>query len=159
MVEKTSVEKLAEYKADLLIGGYKSIEEACDVLEAECAAAVKPLKAKMQEILGALTIKADAEGVKNFSSEYGLFCFTNFKKVKVASRAEWFPWVKDHDAWDCMTAHVAKDEVIKRLEEMRETAKQEAEGAGELARYDATEINIPGLEIEDCRTGHIRKAT
>src|SRR5208282_5843458 len=154
MAEKTSVEKLAEYRADLLIGGYKSIEEACDVLEAECAAAVKPLKAKMQEILGALTIKADAEGVKNFSSEYGLFCFTNFKKVKVADRSQWFPWVRDHDAWDCMTAHVAKDEVIKRLEAMRE----EAEDAGEWARGDK-EINIPGLEIEDCRTGHIRKPT
>jgi len=139
MVEKTSVEKLAEYRADLLIGGYKSIEEACDVLEAECAAAVKPLKAKMQEILGALTIKADAEGVKNFSSEYGLFCFTNFKKVKVADRSQWFPWVRDNDAWECMTAHVAKDEVIKLVE-----------ATGEIP---------PGLEIEDCRTGHIRKPT
>lgn len=159
MAEKTSVELLAEYKADKLIGGYKAVEEAKDILTAEYEAQVKPLKEKMQEILGALAIKMDAEGTKNFASEYGTAYFTTVKRIKMKNREQWFAWVRDYDAWDCLTAHVAKEEAAKRLEDLRETARQQAEDAGELARYDPSEITLPGLDIEDYRSVHIRKTT
>ena len=137
---KSSVQKLAEYKADKLIGGYKAIEEARDVLLAEYKAQSKPLEEKMQEILGALGIKMNLEGVQNFKSEYGTSYFTTVKRVKVDNRTDWLDWV--YRGWeqrkDCLTAHVAKDEVIKHAEE--------------------NEGSLPGLEIEDYTSVHIRKA-
>jgi hypothetical protein len=145
---KTSVQKLAEYKADKLIGGYKAIEEALDVLVAEHAAQIKPLKEKMQEILGALGIKMNAEGVQNYKSEYGTSYFTTIKKTKMLDRVAFHQWV--HDKWedrrDCLTAHVAKEEVVKHLEYMRGDAR------------DEKDVEIPGLEIEDYTSVHIRKA-
>ena len=144
--ELTSVQKLAEYKADKLIGGYKAIEEARDVLAAEYKAQAKPLEEKMQEILGALGIKMNAEGVQNFKSEYGTSYFTTIKRVKVTDRAEWLAWVYAdwEDRKDCLTAHVAKDEVVKRSED---------HGVG-----GTTICGVPGLEIEDYTSVHIRKA-
>jgi hypothetical protein len=159
--EQTNVEKLVEYKADKLIGGYKSIEEAVDVLTKEYNEQIKPLKEKMQEILGALGIKMDKEGVKNFPSEYGTAYFTTIKKIKNVDREEFYRWV--HEDWDnrkdCLTAHVAKEETVKHLEEMQEKARAEAEAAGELERLDFSEVVVPGLEIEDYRSVHIRKTT
>ncbi len=159
--ELTAVQKLAEHTAAKLIGGYKAIEEAKDVLTAEYEAQVKPLKEKMQEILGALAIKMDAEGTKNFSSEYGTAYFTTIKTTKMVNRASFYNWV--HDDWerrrDCLTAHVTKEEVVSHLEEMQSKAYEEAVQAGEEARFDASEIVVPGLEIGDLRSVRIRKPT
>ena len=161
MTEKTSVELLAEYKADKLIGGYKAVEEAKDILTAEYEAQVKPLKEKMQEILGALAIKMDAEGTKNFASEYGTAYFTTIKTTKMVDREQFHKWV--HEDWearkDCLTAHVAKEDVVKHLEEMQEKACRAAEEAGELDRFDITEVGVPGLEIGELRSVRIRKTT
>ncbi len=161
MIEKTSVEKLAEYKADKLIGGYRAVEEALDVLTSEYNAQIKPLKDKMQEIIGALGIKLRVEGVKNFASEYGTYYETTIKKTKMLDRDTFHQWV--YNDWDnrkdCLTAHVAKEEVVKHLEEMQAETRAAAEMAGELERYDPTEIALPGLEIEDYTSGHIRKTT
>jgi hypothetical protein len=136
--ELTSVQKLAEYKADKLIGGYKAIEEARDVLAAEYKAHAKPLEEKMQEILGALGIKMNAEGVQNFKSEYGTSYFTTIKRTKMLDRAAFHQWV--YEEWDtrkeCLTAHVSKEEVVAHWE---------------------VEV-VPGLEIEDYTSVHIRKA-
>ena len=158
--ELTSVQKLAEYKADKLIGGYEAIEEARDILVAEHKAQIKPLEEKMQEILGALGIKMNLEGVRNFPSQYGTAHFTTIKRIKNRDRDAWFAWVfADLDnRRDCLTASVAKDEVIKHRDRLREQARAEAEAAGEIARYDPEEINIPGLEIEDYTSVHIRKS-
>jgi hypothetical protein len=136
----TIVQKLAEYKADKLIGGYKAIEEARDVLAAEYKAQTKPLEEKMQEILGALGIKMNLEGVQNFKSEYGTSYFSTIKRVKVNNRGDWLDWVfKDWSLRkDCLTSHVAKEEVVKYAEDFG--------GA------------LPGIEIEDYTSVHIRKA-
>jgi hypothetical protein len=135
--EHTEVERLVGFSADKLIGGYKAVEEARDKLAAEHKVQIKPLEDRMQEIIGALTIKADKEGVKNFSSAYGTFCFTTGRKVKVADVVDWFDWVIESKAWECLTKHVSKDEVLKYADEV----------GGQL----------PGLEIEGFRTGHVRK--
>ena len=135
--EHTEVERLVGFSADKLIGGYKAVEEARDKLAAEHKAQIKPLEDRMQEIIGALTVKADKEGVKNFSSAHGTFCFTTGRKVKVANSESWFAWVIENEAWECLTKHVSKDEVLKHADE----------GDGYL----------PGLEIEGFRTGHVRK--
>ena len=136
--ERTEVQKLAEYNADKLVGGYKAIEEARDVLTAEYKAQIKPLEEKMQEIIGALGIKLAASGQENFKTEYGTYYESTIKRVKVTSRIEWLDWVITNEAWDCLTNHVTKEEVVKAA----------ARFGGEL----------PGVEIEDYTSGHIRKA-
>ena len=136
--ERTEVQKLAEYNADKLVGGYKAIEEARDVLTAEYKAQIKPLEEKMQEIIGALGIKLAASGQENFKTEYGTYYESTIKRVKIISRIEWLDWVITNEAWDCLTNHVTKEEVVKAA----------ARFGGEL----------PGVEIEDYTSGHIRKA-
>jgi hypothetical protein len=136
--ERTEVQKLAEYNADKLVGGYKAIEEARDVLTAEYKAQIKPLEEKMQEIIGALGIKLAASGQENFKTEYGTYYESTIKRVKVTSRIEWLDWVITNEAWDCLTNHVTKEEVVKAA----------VKYGGEL----------PGVEIEDYTSGHIRKA-
>ena len=134
--ELTSVQKLTEYNADKLVGGYKAIEEARDVLTAEYKAQIKPLEDKMQEIIGALGIKLAASGQENFRTEYGTYYESTIKRVKVTGRERWLDWVVDNEAWDCLTNHVAKEEVVKAAERF----------GGEL----------PGVVIEDYTSGHIK---
>jgi hypothetical protein len=136
--ELTEVQKLAEYNADKLVGGYKAIEEARDVLTAEYKAQIKPLEEKMQEIIGALGIKLAASGQENFKTEYGTYYETTIKRVKVTARESWLDWVVANEAWDCLTNHVTKEEVVKAA-----------------ARYGG---ELPGVEIEDYTSGHIRKS-
>ena len=134
--ELTDVQKLSEYNADKLVGGYKAIEEARDVLVAEHKAQIKPLEDKMQEIIGALGIKLAASGQENFRTEYGTYYESTIKRVKVTGRERWLDWVVDNEAWDCLTNHVAKEEVVKAAERF----------GGEL----------PGVVIEDYTSGHIK---
>ena len=137
--ELTEVQKLAEYNADKLVGGYKAIEEARDVLTAEYKAQIKPLEEKMQEIIGALGIKLAASGQENFKTEYGTYYESTIKKVKVINREAWLAWV--YADWnqrkDCLTQNVAKEEVVK-------------------FNYSADQPE--GVEISDYTSGHIRKA-
>lgn len=136
--ELTYVQKLSEYNADKLVGGYKAIEEARDVLVAEHKAQIKPLEEKMQEILGALAIKLAASGQENFKTEYGTYYESTIKRVKVTRRDHWLDWVVANEAWDCLTNHVTKEEVVKAA----------ARFGGEL----------PGVVIEDYTSGHIMKS-
>lgn len=135
--ELTSVQKLTEYEVDKLIGGYKAIEEARDVLVAEHKAQIKPLEEKMQEILGALGIKLSTSGQENFKTVYGTYYESTIKKVRVTDRIRWLEWVVDQQAWECLTSHVTKEEVVKWAQE-----------GGE---------DPPGVEISDYTSGHIRK--
>ena len=136
--ELTAVQKLTEYEVDKLIGGYKAIEEARDVLVAEHKAQIKPLEEKMQEIIGALGIKLSTSGQENFKTVYGTYYESTIKRVKVTGRESWLDWVVANEAWDCLTNHVTKEEVVKAAERF----------GGEL----------PGVEISDYTSGHIRKA-
>jgi hypothetical protein len=137
--ELTEVQKLAEYNVDKLIRGHEAIEEARDILTAEYKAQIKPLEEKMQEIIGALGIKLAASGQENFKTQYGTYYNSTIKKVKVTNRGAWLDWV--YADWnqrkDCLTQHVAKEEVVKFNE-----AGDEPEG----------------VEISDYTSGHIRKA-
>ena len=136
--ELTDVQRLAEYNADKLVGGYKAIEEARDVLTAEYKAQIKPLEEKMQEIIGALGIKLAASGQENFKTEYGTYYESTIKRVKVTGRESWLDWVVANEAWDCLTNHVTKEEVVKAAK-----------------RFGGS---LPGIVIKDYTSGHIRKA-
>jgi hypothetical protein len=136
--EITSVQKLTEYEVDKLIGGYKAIEEARDVLVAEHKAQIKPLEEKMQEIIGALGIKLSTSGQENFKTVYGTYYESTIKRVKVTDLIRWLEWVVEQQAWECLTSHVTKEEVVKWA----------AQG-GE---------DPPGIVIEDYTSGHIRKS-
>src|SRR5208337_1323279 len=136
--ELTEVQKLADYQPDKLIRGYRAIEEAVDALEAAHKAQVAPLKTKMQEIIGALGIIMRKTGQERIPCEDGTYYESTIKKVEVTDRENWLDWL--HFDWDrrkdCLTQHVTKEEVIKH----------------------AGFAEIPGVEIEDYTSGHIRKS-
>ena len=137
--ELTAVQKLTEYEVDKLIGGYKAIEEARDVLVAEHKAQIIPLEQKMQEIIGALGIKLSTSGQENFKTVYGTYYESTIKKVKVTNREAWLGWLADD--WEnrkhCLTQHVSKEDVVK---------------------FEHTTDEPMGVEISDYTSGHIRKA-
>ena len=137
--ELTAVQKLTEYEVDKLIGGYKAIEEARDVLVAEHKAQIKPLEEKMQEIIGALGIKLSTSGQENFKTVYGTYYESTIKKVKVTSREDWLDWLAAD--WEnrkqCLTQHISKEDVVK---------------------FENTTNEPAGVEISDYTSGHIRKS-
>ena len=137
--ELTAVQKLTEYEVDKLIGGYKAIEEARDVLVAEHKAQIKPLEEKMQEIIGALGIKLSTSGQENFKTVYGTYYESTIKKVKVTCQEAWLEWLADD--WEnrkqCLTQHVSKPDVVK---------------------FENTADEPMGVEISDYTSGHIRKS-
>lgn len=134
--EKTEVQKLSDYQPDKLIRGYRAIEEAVDALEAEHKSQVAPLKAKMQEIIGALGIIMRTTGQERIPCEDGTYYESTIKKVKVTDRQAWLDWVVANEAWDCLTNHVTKEEVVKCA---------------------VTYGDLPGVDIEDYTSGHVRK--
>ena len=134
--ELTEVQKLAAYQPDKLITGYRAIEEAVDALEAEHKSQVAPLKAKMQEIIGALGIIMRTTGQERIPCEDGTYYESTIKKVKVTDRQAWLDWVVANEAWDCLTNHVTKEEVVKCA---------------------VTYGDLPGVDIEDYTSGHVRK--
>ena len=129
-----TVDELVSRPDGDLIGTYKALEAQVDMLETACKEAIEPIKADMDKLMGALTIKLDRDKRTSANSQWGTAYFRVLDSVKVVDRQTFFDWVIENKAVDVLTSAVAKDAVRERGD-------------------------VPGVEIIPIRKLHIRKPT
>ena len=117
-----------------LIARYRNLNEEVDRLETLHKEALEPLKADMEKLLGALTIKLDRDKRTSSRTEAGTAFFKVLETVKVVDRETFFGWVLENKAVDVLTSAVSKEAVRERGE-------------------------VPGVEITPFRRLHVRKTT
>ena len=132
--------KMSETPPSSIIKSMRDISGKLDELLRDYKSKCEPYEKAYSLLESALMMKMDRDGTPSIRTLHGTAYFSQTLSVKVADREKWFAWVQDNNAWDCLTTHVAKDELKK------------------THGYDTPGIyEEEGLEIRGIRRLNIRK--
>lgn len=99
-----------------LIKKYIELRDRKEALEKEQKLAVAKFTSAMETIADVMSARLLAEGQESVRTEFGTAFRQETLSTKVADREALFHYVREHDAYDLLTAAVSKEAVKEFLE-------------------------------------------